>query len=276
MKTYEEIHDILTKQLGITDLKSYDKWSRQFFWTGKGPMAKPRRPTKEDIDLLSPDLIDNNAFWRIAEKLFKTDPVANCMGVNPMDIAEANQNNLQIYREYGFTSLLDLLKHQWSPSQIPLLEIGPGYGGFKEWVGELGGFDYYAADVYPRILGVDSTGPDGLLLPVTTDRRYAVAMSCNVFQHLSVAQRRQYYRSVYNCLMKGGFFMVSMMLDRGNDKDSPHRCEDGHWWCRHYGQLTQVQTQEDILGDLESRFSIRHYQISRTSSSIVVCCEKTS
>ncbi len=271
MKTYDEIKTILTDQLGIRDLKSYKEWGQRFCWNGKGPMSTPRKPTQEDIDLLSPDLIDNNAFWRIAEELFKTDPVANCNGTEPLDVEEANRNNLGIYQQDGFTGMVEGFKQRWSPSRIPLLEIGPGYGAFKEWCARLGGIDYYAADVYPRIPGVDATYQNGLLAETTLNRRYGMVIASNVFQHLSVNQRRAYYRDVNNCLLPNGFFMVSQMLDDG--RPSEHRCENGHWWCRHYGQLTQIQRESQIIYDLKERFHVAKRCIWENGT-ITTLCQK--
>lgn len=269
MKTYDQIKSILIDQLGIRDLKTYKDWGDRFLWNGKGPMCTPRKPTQEDIDLLSPDLIDNNAFWRIAEELFKTDPVANCNGTLPFDIEEANRNNLTIYQQDGFTGMVEGFKQLWSPSRIPLLEIGPGYGAFKEWCARLGGIDYYATDVYPRIPGVDATHPNGLMTQVTRDRRYAIVLTSNVFQHLSVAQRRAHYRDVKSCLLPGGLFMVSQMMDDGGLFE--HRCKDGHWWCRHYGQLTQIQREHDILADLRQHFKIARRSIWERGTITVTC-----
>ena len=271
LKTHDEIKTILVDQLGLTDLAAYERWSRRFCWTGSGPMAVPRRPTKQDIELLSPDLIDNNAFWRIAEELFKTDPVANCNGVRPFDVVAANRNNLQIYRQNGCTSIAEWCKQAWEGSRIPLLEIGPGYGAFKEWIGALGGFDYYAADVYPRIPGVDATHIDGTLTGVTKERRYALVIASNVFQHLSVAQRRTYYEGLYDCMLPAGLFMVSMILDDGT-VDPGIRCEDGHVWCRHYGQLTQIQREYEIRQDLQKHFTIE--RMTTGPGHISVVCSK--
>ncbi len=271
MKDYDEIKTILTDQLGIRDLKTYKDWGERFWWNGKGPMRTPRRPTQADVDLLSPDLIDNNAFWRIAEELFKTDPVANCNGTEPFDIEEANRNNLTIYQLNGFTGSVEAYRHLWSPSRIPLLEIGPGYGAFKNWCGRLGGIDYYAVDVYPRIPDVDPAYPNGLMTDVTLSRRYAIVMASNVFQHLSVNQRRAYYRDVNNCLLPGGLFMVSQMLDDGRANE--HRDTDGRHWCRHYGQLTQIQREYEIISDLKERFNV----LQRTiwdGGTITTLCQK--
>lgn len=271
LKTYAEIRDIITRQLGITDLKSYEAWGKRFCWTGNGPMAVARPPTQEDIDLLSPDAIDNGAFWRIAEELFQTDPVSNCMYTRPYDVAEANRTNLSLYHMDGFTGLVEACKLRWHPTRAPLLEIGPGYGAFKEWVAKLDYYDYYAADVYPRIEGVDATLPNGRLAEVTLARRYAIVLASNVFQHLSVRQREDYYRDIAGCLLPSGLFMVSQMVDTGGPG---YRDKDGAWWCRHYGQLTQIQRPQSIFADLQRHFTLLSHTYSKNGGWLVVTCEK--
>lgn len=273
MKTYDEIKTILIDQLGLKDLAAYERWSKAFCWSGQGPMATPRKPIKADIELLSPDLIDNRAFWTLAEELFQTDPVSNCNGTRPYDVAEANRTNLRIYHWDGFTGLAQYAKDSWAPSRIPLLEIGPGYGAFKDWLAALGGFDYHGVDVRPRIPGVDLAGEDGLMEYETTQRRYAMVIASNVFQHLSVKQRRAYYEAVERCLLPTGLFMVSMMLDSGS-VGSEFRCEDGHVWCRHYGQLTQIQREHEILSDLREHFLIERVSIRKDAGWITVTCAK--
>ena len=257
MKSYQEIKDIITNQLGITDLKSYEAWSQRFLWAGQIPDQQPRKPSQEDIDLLSPDNIDNNAFWRIAEELFQTDPVANCQGKTPLSVAEANKENLNIYHLDGITGFINVAYSKWNALQnrtYPLLEIGPGYGAFREWLDKQGGWEYYGADVYPRITGVDATQPNGLLDEITLNRRYAVVVACNVFQHLSVNQRIHYYRDIQKCLMPQGHFIVNMMVDDG--RVTSHRSEYGAVYCRHYGQLTLIQRRAEIESDLGRFFAL--------------------
>ncbi len=209
MKGYDEIKDIIVNRLGLRDMAAYKAYCDTFH----NP-DKPRIPTHEEIDLLCPDAIDNRAFWQVADELFSTDPVSNCQFKEPLSVEEANRNNLGIYHADGFTGFLEMGRLKWSPN-CPLLEIGPGYGAFRNWVRAFGFFDYYAADVRPRIEGVDRALPSGRLSDETKARRYGVVLASNVFQHLSVRQRRAYYRDVVECLVPEGAFLATPMATCG-------------------------------------------------------------
>ncbi len=238
------------------------------------PNIQRRGPTQEEIDLLSPDSIDNNAFWRVAEELFQTDPVSNCQYTTPVSIDEANARNMTIYHVDGFTGLIEQAGHLWNPKKtltLPVLEIGPGYGAFKHWLSGRPGWEYHAADCYPRIPGVEATELTGHLSCQTLGRMYAIVLASNVFQHLSVDQRAQYYRDISRCLMPQGRFMVSMMLD-GDTMHPGHRCANHHFWCRHYGQLTQIQTEREMATDIQRYFKVE--QRTMRADWIVYTCSR--
>lgn len=274
MKTYNEIKEIITKQLGIIDLKSYEAYSRKLFWNED---KTPRGISYEEVELLSPDNIDNNAFWRIAEELFQTDPVANCMGTAALSVEEANRTNLRIYAVDGFTGLIQAA-HWWGDGKVgPILEIGPGYGAFKQWALANGVSEYHAVDVYPRIPDVEPTLPNGLLSPEFVSRRqYQMVIASNVFQHLSVKQRRAYYTDIASMLQPGGHFMVSMMVYDGRWPE--HLSPNGEWWCCHYGQFTQVQREDDIVADLKQHFNVvrKSIWLNGKGWGVWLCQAKTS
>ncbi len=266
MKTYDEIKDIIVNRLGLTDLAAYKAYcDRHARW------ENPVIPTEEDVALLSPDGIDNNAFWRLAEELFKTDPVSNCMGTDPVSVEEANRRNMVMYHLDGFIGVIEATKI-WNWWENPkLLEIGPGYGAFKQWLRRTSpNWDYYAADSYPRIEGVDATELNGRLSAVTKDRAYNVAIASNVFQHLSVAQRCNYYRDIAYSLSQGGIFVVSQMVDCLPSSD-PRRDSKGRQWCRHYGQFTEIQCHPAIVRDLQGYFRIIQSTVRDNNWATFVC-----
>lgn len=269
VKTYDEIKDIIVNQLGLTDLTAYKAWCDEFAGNS------PRIPVQADIDLLSPDEIDNNAFWRIAEVLFQTDPVSNCNGVHPVSVDEANRRNMAIYHTDGFTGLVEALKISgWTSSR--LLEVGPGYGAFKYWLSQAAlGWTYYAADCYPRIGGVDATELNGRLAAQTKARTYDVVIASNVFQHLSVAQRRAYYADIAASLAPGGIFMVSQMVDC-HPRGSLGRDALGRYWCRHYGQFTEIQNHPAIADDLRVHFNVQASSIRDNRWAVFTCQKRQS
>ncbi len=270
MKTYDEIKDIITNRLGLRDQATYKAYIDQFHrW------HDPRVPTEEEIELLSPDAIDNNAFWRVVEEIFQTDPVSNCDHGTPASVEEANRRNMGIYHYNGFTGLIENLKiGNWWP-QMCLLEIGPGYGAFRDWFRQTApAYSYHAADCYPRIDGVDATLLNGRLAPETKARIYNCVIASNVFQHLSVAQRRDYYRDIAGCLSREGRFRVSMMLNHYNVRDARFLDARGRQWCKHYGQFTEIQRFDEMRDDLQLHFIIIASTISRDGQVVFECARR--
>ncbi len=99
-------------------------------------------------------------------------------------------------------------------------------------------------------------------------------MSVNVFQHLSVNQRRQYYADIHEMLEPKGFFMFGNSIDEMPDVD-PRRDANGKVWTRHYGQLTEVQRVEQIWTDLMPYFDVHletNWRAARYSG--FVCVKK--
>ncbi len=268
MKTYDEIKDIIVNRLGIKDLVAYKAWLD----VQRGP------PTAEDIELLSPDHVDNGAFWRVAEDLFQTDPVSNCTVGRDVpekrSIAEANRINMTIYHNNGITSAFESMLIHYGPTSRPkVLEIGPGYGGFRDWLRyRWPGADYHAADCYPKIPEAVQTTPEGLLSVIPKAEPYHIVLASNVFQHLSHAQRRTYYADIASCLTDRGLFMVSQFYDNGANRSD--RDSEGRVWCRHYGQYTLIQKRAEICADLQVHFEIDLEITQPYSGNLVYHCRK--
>lgn len=266
--TYDEIKDIVVNRLGIRDLPTYKAWGDTLF---------NRRITQQDVDLLSPDRIDNGAFWRLAEELFQTDPVINCQMGTPFSIEEANKRAMDMYHMCGFTGRLLAMRRQLADRKPSLLEVGPGYGAFRSWLAtNIPNVEWIGMDVYPKCVGCQELPANGCLPPMA---KYVPALdtvfSNNVFQHLSFDQRRAYYRDVYRLLAPGGLFMFNMMLDRGGDH--PMRDVFGHHWCRHYGQFTRIERYEDaIQGPLNAGFVIEAVTTTNWSWITLTCTKPDS
>ena len=249
MKTREEIYDIIYNQLGLKDLKAYKEYADSWF---KQPY---RIPTLEEIELLNPDNIDNNAFWKIAEELFKTDPVSNCQYTKEFSIQEGNRNNLNIYLLDGVLPLLQYFQKYNAKKNV--FEIGPGYGALKNWIEANTNFGYDGVDCYPKVGGIHETEKNGLMKRETVElfkERIDICVASNVFQHLSRNQRKQYYKDVSDILAPGCLFFVSQFY--AADSYPYCRSADGKQWLRHYGQLTEVQKSEEILSDVLEYFDI--------------------
>lgn len=250
MKTREEIYNIIYNQLGLKNLEAYKVYANSF-------LTEPYRiVTQEEIELLSPDNVDNGAFWAVAEDIFKTDPVSNCNFGKEFSIRDANQKNLNIYLLDGILPLLQYFQKYNLRKNI--FEIGPGYGALKNWIESNTYFNYDGVDCYPKINGISETEVGGVMKAETIEafkEKVDVCVASNVFQHLSVKQRNQYYKDVFNILATNGVFIVSQFFDIGNS--SPYgRTADGKQWLRHYGQFTEIQKAGDIFSDVEKYFHV--------------------
>lgn len=263
MKSYSEIYQIIHDELGLTDLSAYQRYYRSF-----EDKENPRYPTPEEIAKLNPDDIDNKAFWEVAEEIFSTDAVSNCQFTTPRSKREAARRNLALYKVDGFIGWLECMED----ANKKILEIGPGYGTLRQWIDVNTKYEYYGVDVYPKIDEIDESETNGLMGQVTKSRKYDVVISENVFQHLSVNQRRAYYRDVSEILTPNGYFMVSQMIDYW-PQDSKFRDLDGKMWMCHYGQFTEIQKKKDVLSDLALYFSVEAETV-RESWLALVCRKK--
>lgn len=238
MKARDEIRRILTEELGFTDLVAYKKWIEE---------ERPKvRPTKKRVERLSPDGIDNRAFWRVCEELFGADPVCNlavapAVGKLPYELdgpMDANRMNLRLARCLGVTAFLDENAH----SRVHTLEVGPGYGSLKHYIETQTNHLYTGVDVYPRIPGVIETTAEGWIPPEMVEEQagaFSYVISTNVFQHLSARQRARYFDDAAKLLHEGGLFIFNVSVD--SQKVPAHlRDEQGTAWADHYGQYTPM------------------------------------
>lgn len=256
MKTYEEIKTEIAK-LGIKDMPTYKAYIDEYHRD-----IDPKKHTPDEVEALSPDNVDNAAFWRLSEEIFGTDPVCNAEYGNTYSKMEGNRNNLFLFESGGGLAFIKRLFSNWRGD---VLEIGPGYGSFKNWVELNTVMTYYGVDVYPKIDGVDQALPNGLMGPETLARRYGLVVSTNVFQHLSVNQRRAYYRDVASILQPNGYFIMNNIhSDRTNEK---YRHEDGKFYMRHYGQLTEIQKSQEIIDDVQAHMNVLRW--TKDSSGMV-------
>lgn len=264
MKTYQEIKDIITKQLGLVNMAAYKLYTDQF-------LRGERRPTLEEIELLAPENIHNGHFWQVVEELFGPDCVANTnYGSLPNDIDEGNERNLALARMCGALNLID----NWRHYQMPVLEIGAGYGNFKQYLKSNTAMVYTGVDVFPKIRGVYPTQPNGLLPLHLVERTFHIIYSSNVFQHLSSKQRTQYFKDIHGMLTPNGTFIFNLLVPK-LPPEQQYLAEDGKAYLRHYGQFTEVPLYNDFIRELSSYFYIQ-YETTRIYDSLVnfVCLKR--
>jgi hypothetical protein len=257
MKAYDEIRRVLVDELGFRDLAAYKKWMAD---------VRPKtRPNAADIARLSPDEIDNRAFWRACDELFGIDPVCNVaaspeIGSLPYSIenrADANRMNLRFAKTFGITALLEENAH----ARLRVLEIGAGYGSLKHFVETHTNHVYVGTDVVPRIEGVLEAGPDGLLPRDFVEReagRFSYVVSTNVFQHLSTKQRVCTIEDARSLLHADGLLIFNLTVDTSKVPDYA-RDAAGNAWSVHYGQYTPIPKGGAVFDLVASGFNILYF-----------------
>lgn len=256
MKTFEEIKDTIVNKLGVKDMDSYNAWIAPFH--DKDP-SKRRIITQEDIDLLSPDNVDNNAFWRVAEELFGADAVSSCgFGKLTNTITAGNSRNISLARFTGMLNFVDAWKHH----ELTLFEIGAGYGCLRDYCVHNTNFRYIGFDVYPKTYEINRTELDGTLPRKCIEDfrgKVGIVYSSNVFQHLSNKQRTQYFQDAEALMMQSGIFVFNVLTHNFNpDNVIPENkyAWDNRKYLKHYGQFTEIPYYPELAVELKKRFNI--------------------
>lgn len=245
--TLNEFTEIIEGDYKIKDLPSYVEYK----YDRKDGISQ------SEIDRLSPDAIRSSSFWEWIEKNPELAKDAIGFGMtSDKSIQELNYYNLRLAMSMGTMIYVSMCS---GDKNMPILDIGAGYGMLKDYVEKATQLAYYGVDVYPKIPGVlaladgDSTLPDAIL-----NMKFGLVVSTNVFQHLSVKQRRNYYEQVAKILIPNGVFSVSMSaagLDECGAKGFVCK-ETGKEYMCHYGQYTEVQTEKEIMDDLRKHFQV--------------------
>lgn len=208
--------------------------------------------SEDIIEKYSPDNIDINKFWK--ESVDAYPFVSICGYANVNNINEANASTLN-----GLHSVLGGLhvaKSIWEQNQddFKILEIGPGYGGFHNWVKNFPNTSYYGIDVNPLFECETLYKCDGRNIPPQIPLNLDVVYSYNVFQHLTKKQRTSYYKQAYLVLKSGGVFTCSLFVVTPNNFDGHYwhmSDKDGNFYCGFFNQLTVVDRIENLQKELE-------------------------
>lgn len=193
--------DIIENQLGIKTDEDYDNWAREI---------QKRGVTKEDIDLLSPDRVDNKAFWKYITKKFNSGICGTINNGRFKDFTQEEVNRL-LYQSMGITSFLSYL-HNFGYTNIA--ELGTGFGSLAIICEKLN-LPYIGFDVAPQ-KGVNSIEIEDGVLPSQEefgDKQPHVFVCFNVFQHMIRTQIENYIRQIYDILPERGYFISSFILD---------------------------------------------------------------
>ena len=249
MLNKEQIKETIVNRLGIKNLDAYSEWKKKVF--GKDTPIL----TQEDRELLSPDNIHNGAFWQVCEELFYVDPVSNCQcNKLPNDIDLGNKRNMVLARTTGMLNIVD----EWKHYTMPILEIGAGYGNFKNYVELTTNMTYTGVDVYPKTNGVIASTPEGFLPEsVLNMKQYGLIYSSNVFQHLSSKQRSRYFSDVSKILHPHGVFVFNLIVHFDDPKNPQYPVsDDNRRYLGHYGQFTEIPYYYELTAELKNLFVV--------------------
>lgn len=242
-----DIKSIVEGKLGLTDMQKYVEYKKRIWET---PVSL------EEIEELSPDKVDSSEFWKYCDENpeFKYDTISFGVQKNG-SISEANSRNFDVAASMGAFSILPLLGRY----TFDALDIGAGFGMMKEALRRFApAATYYGVDVHPKFEGCIKV-TDCILPPNIMEKKFGLVFACNVFQHLSIRQRRTYYEQISKILHQGGFFVLTNAVDQvnGDEKRRGFKCKDNdRRYMVHYGQFTEVQTLEELQNDLSKHFDI--------------------
>lgn len=235
---------IIEEEYGITDIDSYVNYKKQKAESGL---------SVEEIQKLSPDTIRSDEFWEwTAKSAFEKDAVTFGM-TKDTPPETCNLVGFLISLETGcinyFMHRRAVLPH------LNVLEIGPGYGFFKNICEESPTVSYKGVDVYPRIPGIYKIADGDTLLPdEVRNEKYDIVFSSNVFQHLTPRQRDSYYQQVSQLLKPHGIFSFNSIASRPNFNKG-FVCGDKKYLC-HYGQYTEIESLKSYWTQLNEYFEI--------------------
>jgi len=257
MNTIEEFKEVIEGHYGITNIPSYNEYKKK---TGE------RGITKQEVELLSPDNVNSCSFWEYIEKNPEIAKDAIAFGITKeQSQEEVNKQNFGLACSLNALSYVTLYKEC---DGMPLLDIGAGYGMLKSFVKLHTKLKYCGVDVYPKIDEVYPVGKDGSTLPPNiAASSFGLVVAVNVFQHLSVKQRRHYYEQIEKILIPDfGVFTVTLNAMIPNTPLRPFKCnDDGKFYMCHYGQYTEVQNIQEIEQDL-----LKHFRILSMSQRVLV------
>lgn len=251
--TLKDFTEVIEGNYKIKDIPSYVEYKKSRYHTPGGGGGVPQ----DEIELLSPDAINSSSFWEWIEKNPQLAKDAIGFNATPdVPVSEINKKNFGLACQLGMINSIMMYREAVG---MPLLDIGAGYGMLKEFVERETKLKYYGVDVYPKIPGVlPLADGDSTLPPEVMNETFGLVTSTNVFQHLSIKQRRHYYEQIAKILHpQVGIFSVSMVCNMPNTPTCGFVSrETGKSYMCHYGQYTEIQMIEEVLDDLSKHFYV--------------------
>lgn len=215
--------------------------------------------SSELVKDLSPDTVDSRDFWRNATKHF---PLFSVCGGKPQIENVDEVNKLTFSFAHSLNAIYWVTTYLEHNPNAKLLEIGPGHGGFHQYVTSIiDDENYYAIDVNPLFQHPRLFQTTGCTIPNKVPKKLDVVYSINVFQHLSKKQRTNYYQRIHKRLSDSGVFIFGMFLRKPENEAWPvwnYSDKNGRYYVQFFGQFTEVDTEEELLTELSNiGFSVR-------------------
>jgi len=241
MLNKEQIINTIENQLCIKSEKDFGDYFNRKLQEGV---------TDAEVALLSPDNIDNTAFWEYLESKYNLAVCGYNLG-EQFSKDNADYMNYVLAVQSGITNQLRvgiIYKDMQKKERPIVLEIGPGYGNIystlKGWCAE-----YHMCDVYPRFDGIIKSNGHGIPEELKC-RKYDHIFAFNVFQHLTHKQRLNHYRDIAELLDPLGSFAFTIQVDTDYIKKIRNTNHNQTYIC-HYGQYTTIpssvnEVKEDI------------------------------
>lgn len=231
-----------------------------------------KMPNKIIGDTLHPSKVNPKEFWKAADEVFLTDPVANHNN-NPSDILDIEKANYQNHLIPLFLGLYGgmefaIMNIKRKFNTVNIAEIGCGYGSFEEhFINQRNDIDmYFGFDIIKRtketieLEGEDGTFSSSQVALYEGGSPFNIFYSCNVFQHLSEEQISKYLKQVYEMLPFGGYFVFTYV----------RRPKAGYTF--HYGQkieIVDIFRFNKTLIDTGYEICYTYEQLSNSSDSLV-------
>lgn len=207
---------------------------------------------EEAIQRFHPNNIDNKNFWIECRKQF---PLISVCGKECNNIEEANKTTLQLSRELGLLTFLNI-QIENSIKKLNILEIGFGYGNLFFEIKDK--CNYYGIDYiiyeplkeHKNFIEINESGiPEYLLGESFFDIVYCV----NVLQHCSQKDRFKYFKQSHDALKYGGYFLFTEFLM--TDKNKDNNCwglldTNGRGYTQFFNQLTECDYNFELFDQL--------------------------
>lgn len=244
------------------------------------------------IDRLNPDKIDNKLFWTTIRNKY---PNLSVVTDRNYSVYDNLASSWKVAQALGLTvplvqTLRDHVtksKDQYQRGEIDTIvaprvfEIGYGQGAVYNMLRKYmnyTGIDYYPPapvfDIAPeaKFIEIERSGiPQSI-----PDDSQDIVFSSNTFQHLTGAQREQYFIDAHRVLVNNGHFIFSAVVYTDETINTPvfevFNPENTTPYLLFFKQFTPVPNMQDVLSELKIYgFDIEDYELRHRNQGKFIC-----